>query len=187
MRKTTLLVGAVMAALVFAMAGPASERGFSPHSAQARPPALTVTVACKATPEITRVKNNRNRRITIKTVGSIYQPRPDEPYRVNRTLRPDRVVTFESGSEANRNTLTRAYIYNNDVGSREGGQGCHEVGGTLRRPLWLSFNKDNARQLPSSAIVGGSFAAGRRLLKLRPFFSFRSPPKARVRFAARVR
>src|SRR3712207_5434563 len=101
MRKALLLVGAVMAALVFAIAGdPTSERGLSPHPAQARPPALKVTVACKATPEITRVENNRNRNIKIKKVGSIYQPRSNEPFRVNRTLRANKTIRFESGSEA---------------------------------------------------------------------------------------
>jgi hypothetical protein len=74
MSKLVMLVGAVAAALGLAVAGPASERGLSPYPAEARTPALTVTVACKATPETTRVKNNRNRAITIKAVGSIYQP-----------------------------------------------------------------------------------------------------------------
>ena len=115
-----MLVGTLIAALVFTLAGPASERGFSPHPAQARPPALTVTVACKATPERTRIENNRNRNITIKKVGSIYQPRSNEPFTVNRTLRGARTITFESGSGADRNALTGQFIYNNDVGNREG-------------------------------------------------------------------
>jgi hypothetical protein len=108
MRKTVLLVG------------PASERGLSPHPAEARTPALAVTVACKATPETTRVKNNRNRAITVKTVGSIYRPYSYEPFRVDRRLGGGRSITFESGSGANQNKLTGSYIYNNDVGSREG-------------------------------------------------------------------
>src|SRR5215203_6677624 len=120
MRKTILLVGAVMASLMFTMAGPPSERGLSPDPAQARPPALTVSVACKATPEVTRVKNNRNRSTTIKTVGSIYQPYSYEPFRVDRRLGGGRSITFESGSGANQNKLTGSYIYNNDVGSKEG-------------------------------------------------------------------
>jgi hypothetical protein len=123
MRKMVLLVGALMGALLFALVGPASERGLSPHPAEARMPALTVTVACKATPETTRVKNNRNRAITIitiKTVGSIYQPFSYEPIRVDRRLGGGRTITFESGSGANHNKLTGSYIYNNDVGSKEG-------------------------------------------------------------------
>ena len=120
MRKALLLVGAVIAALVLAMSGPAMDQGPSPRPAEAVTPALTVSVACKATPEVTRVENNRNRKITIKKVGSIYQPRSNEPFTVNRTLRAGRAIRFESGYEADQNVLTRQYIYNNDVGSQEG-------------------------------------------------------------------
>jgi hypothetical protein len=133
MRRTALLATAVMAALVLTItAGPMSKQGLSPEPAQARMPALTVTVACKATPERTHVKNNRNRAITIKKVGSIYQPRSNEPFRVDRRLGGGNSVTFESGSGANNNTLTGAFIYNNDVGSKEGarvvtGSGAHFV------------------------------------------------------------
>ncbi len=82
--------------------------------------ALTVTVACKATPETIRVKNNRNRTITIKAVGSIYRPFGYEPVRVERKLGAGKTVTFESGTGADRNKLTGSFIYNNDVGSKEG-------------------------------------------------------------------
>jgi hypothetical protein len=79
-----------------------------------------VTVTCKATPERTQVKNNRKRAITIKTVGSIYRPYSYEPFRVDRRLGGGKSVTFESGSGANHNKLTGSFIYNNDVGSKEG-------------------------------------------------------------------
>src|SRR5919112_3620591 len=75
--------------------------------------------ARRATPETTRVKNNRNRTITIKAVGSIYQPFSNEPLRVGRKLGAGKTVTFESGAGADRNVLTGSYIYNNDVGSKE--------------------------------------------------------------------
>ena len=121
MKRTALLVAAMMAALVLAMtAGPLSQRGISPEPAQARLPALTATVACKATPERTHVKNKRGRAVTIKKVGSIYQPRSNEPFRVDRRLGGGNSITFESGSGANHNTLTGSFIYNNDVGSKEG-------------------------------------------------------------------
>jgi hypothetical protein len=120
MRKAVVLVGAVMAALVLAMSGPTLEQGLSPRPAEAVTPALTVTVACKATPETTRVKNNRNTAKTIKKVGSIYQPRSNEPFTVNRKLGGGRSITFESGSGADQNVLTGQYIYNNDVGAKEG-------------------------------------------------------------------
>jgi len=128
MSKLVVLVGAVAAALGLSVAGPASERGLSPHPAEARTPALTVTVACKATPETTRVKNNRNRTITIKAVGSIYQPFNNEPVRVGRKLGAGKTVTFESGAGAERNVLTGSYIYNNDVGSKEGARVITKAG-----------------------------------------------------------
>jgi hypothetical protein len=121
MRRTALLVSALTVALALTMtAGPLSKQGLSPQPAQARLPALTVTVACKATPERTHIKNNHNRAITIKTVGSIYQPYSYEPFQVNRKLGGGNSVTFESGSGANQNKLTGSFIYNNDVGSKEG-------------------------------------------------------------------
>ena len=53
-------------------------------------------------------------------MGSIYRPYSYEPVRVDRRLGAGNTVTFESGSGANRNTLTGNHIYNNDVGSKEG-------------------------------------------------------------------
>ena len=120
MRRIVLLTSALMAALVITMVGAASEKGLSPRPVEASTPALTVAVACKATPEVTRVKNNRSRAITIKTVGSIYQPYSYEPFRVDRRLGGGNSIYFESGSGADHNKLTGSYIYNNDVGSKEG-------------------------------------------------------------------
>src|ERR687897_2858860 len=98
MRRTALLVGTLTAALVLTMtSGPVSKQGLSPQAAQARLPALTVSVACKATPERTHVKNNRNRAITIKTVGSIYRPYSYEPFKVDHKVRGGNSITFESG------------------------------------------------------------------------------------------
>jgi hypothetical protein len=107
LRKIGLLIGAVMAVLMLTIVGAAPKQGLSLRPAE-------------ATPETTRVKNNRNRAITIKTVGSIYQPYSYEPFRVDFRLGAGNAVTFESGSEANNHVLTKSYIYNNDVGSKEG-------------------------------------------------------------------
>jgi hypothetical protein len=90
---------------------------------------VTVSVSCKSAPEVTRVKNNRGRSITIRTVGSIYRPFSYEPVRVDRKLGGGRTISFESGSGANTNKLTGNYIYNNDVGSKEGAKVATSVGG----------------------------------------------------------
>ncbi len=122
------LLLAILLALALTMFAPASERGISPRPADAATPAVTVTVACQGAPEVTRVKNNRTRSITISTVGSIYRPYSYEPFRVNRTLGGGRTISFESGSGANTNKLTGSYIYNNDVGSTEGAKVSTSVG-----------------------------------------------------------
>jgi hypothetical protein len=128
---TTMALGLLLAcllALALTIAGPTSEGVIATRPAEAATPAITVTVACKATPETTRVKNNRSRSITIKTVGSIHEPRSNEPFLKNRTLGPGGVVTFESGYDANQNVLTRQYIYDNYAGSHEGARVGTPVG-----------------------------------------------------------
>jgi hypothetical protein len=112
--------------------------GASPRPAEAATSnGVTVIVACRANPETTWVKNNRNSRITIGSVGSIYQPRTNEPFRVGRVLRLGRAVRFESGYDADMNVLTRWYIYNNDVVVGERGRGS--------RPLWVQSSTAAAR------------------------------------------
>jgi hypothetical protein len=114
--STAAVVGSLM---LLALMGSFSTPGLSPRPAEAAA-AVKVDVSCSSNPEKTRVENNTNHRITIRTVGSIYKPLSNEPFRVDVRLRPDRAITFESGSDANRHVLTHQFIYNNDVGSKEG-------------------------------------------------------------------
>ena len=127
---STIAVGLLLAsllALALTLVGTSMERGISARPAEAAS-AVGVTVGCYGNPEITRVKNNTSHRITIKSVGSIYQPRSNEPFHMSRTLRAGRSVAFESGYDANHNTLTHQYIYNNDVRSKEGARIGTSVG-----------------------------------------------------------
>ena len=121
---TGLFVGMISLATFFS---PASEQGISVRSAEAASK-VKVVVNCYSNPETARVTNNTNRRIKVKKVGSIYKPRSNEPFRVNRTLRRGKSITFQSGYDAKRNVLTRQYIYNHDVGSREGARVRTSVG-----------------------------------------------------------
>ncbi len=128
----TMALGLLLAsalALALTLFAPAWERGVSPRPAEAATPAVKVTVSCKSAPEVTRVTNNRSKTVTIRTVGSIYRPYSYEPISVNRTLGGGRTISFESGSGANTNKLTGNYIYNNDVGSKEGAKVSTSVGG----------------------------------------------------------
>jgi hypothetical protein len=99
-------------------------------------PLVRVTVNCDSNPETIRVKNNTNDRIRIKTIGSIYQPRSNEPFniadklgRAKARLGAGAARTFETGPAADRNVLTRQYIYNSSVGRQEGAR--VKFGGTL--------------------------------------------------------
>jgi hypothetical protein len=86
-------------------------------------PALSVTAYCYSNPERVVVRNNRTYAITIRTVGSIYQPRSNEPFYKTVKLYPGKSVTFYSGyaaSSTSSRTLTRAYIFANNVGTTEG-------------------------------------------------------------------
>ena len=119
MMATGFLLASLLA-FALMVAGPASERGISPRPAGAATPAVKVTVSCKSTPEVTKVKNNRGKRIAVRAVGSRYRPYSYEPVKVDRKLRAGKTMTFESGSGANTNKLTGNFIYNNDVGGKEG-------------------------------------------------------------------
>ena len=114
-------------ALALTMVGSAQERGISSAPAEAAS-RVNVIARCDGNPEKVIVENNTRHRIKIKRVTSIYQPRSNEPFRVDRTLRRGRQVTFESGPAANHNVLTRQYVFNSDVGSREGARVATSIG-----------------------------------------------------------
>jgi hypothetical protein len=88
-----------------------------PADAAAR---VNVTARCDGNPEKVSVTNNTRHRIKVRRVTSIYQPRSNEPFRVDRTLRRGRSIAFEAGPAADRNVLTRQYVFNSEVGTREG-------------------------------------------------------------------
>jgi hypothetical protein len=135
-RLPLVLAAALMLVLMmFAAFGPVSERGIAPRHAEAAP-VVQVNVNCTSNPETTAVKNNTNRTIKVYRVGSIYQPRSNEPFVKNRLLGPRKSVTFKSGYGAASNsplTLTRQYIYNNDVGRQEGARVATSVGSFIDR------------------------------------------------------
>jgi len=119
------LVGVLTLAVLL---GPVpSQGGISVRPAEAAS-CVTVTAECDGNPKRVIVANNTRHRIKIRTVGSIYRPRSDEPFRVDRTLRRGRSITFESGPAANRNVLTRQYVFNSDVGSKEGARVGTSIG-----------------------------------------------------------
>lgn len=119
------LVGALTLVVLLGPVSP--ERALSVRPAEAASRVL-VTARCDGNPERVIVRNNTRQRIEVRRVGSIYRPYDFEPISVNRTLRRGRAITFQSGPAANRNVLTKQYIFNSDVGSREGARVATSVG-----------------------------------------------------------
>ena len=131
LRAYALVLALVVALTAYALMIVLPSGPIAPRSAEAAVPAVTVTVGCTTNPETTRVKNNRSVAITIRTVGSIYQPRSNEPFYVNRRIAAGGTVTFKSGYAASSTsslTLTRQYIYENNVGTSEGAKVATSVG-----------------------------------------------------------
>jgi hypothetical protein len=94
---------------------------------------VSVSVSCYSNPERVSVHNGRSRSITITSVGSIYRPRSNEPFYVYDRLGSGRSITYTFGQGRGPNRLTRAYIFNNDVGSREGARVVISGLGTVLR------------------------------------------------------
>jgi hypothetical protein len=113
--------------LVVLLGPVSSQRRISVRPAEAAS-RVTVTAECDGNPERVIVANNTRHRIVVRTVGSIYKPRTNEPFRVDRTLRRGRSIAFESGPAANGNVLTRQYVFNSEVGSSEGARVATSVG-----------------------------------------------------------
>ena len=128
---SVVAIAVLASAFMLALALTSGVEGISPRPADAA--GVNVSVACKDNPEKTRVENNTNHRITVKKVGSIHQPRSNEPFRVNVRLGRGQSVTFESGYDANSRTLTRQYIYDNEAGRKEGARVRTSVGGFVDR------------------------------------------------------
>ena len=118
-RASAELAATQTATMMVTLAGPDPDAGVSPRPAEAAP-AVKVTARCDGNPERVTVRVNTRHLIKVKSVGSIYRPYDFEPIRFNRTLRGHRTMTFESGPGAHGNVLTKQYIFNSDVGSREG-------------------------------------------------------------------
>lgn len=94
---------------------------------------VTVAVGCYGNPETVKVTNGTNASITIRSIGSLYQPRDNEPFAINASLGAGKSRTYEAGGAADSNILTRQYIFNNEVGSTEGVRVATSAGTVTKR------------------------------------------------------
>lgn len=108
-----LSVGLIIPAAQAALAQPPGDE------APADPPSIEVSVDCASSPERVTVSNNRTKPVTVKSVGSTYQRRAGEPYRVNKVLKPGRSVTYTFGSGKGGRRLSGSFIFDNEA-AKEG-------------------------------------------------------------------
>jgi hypothetical protein len=159
MRKPIVLVCTMLSTVALTLAAPASNPGPSLRPVQAQSSDLTVTVDCESDPENTTVKNNSNASVTIETVGSIHEPRSNEPFPVNEQLDPGETVTFESGFDATQNVLVNQFIYDNEVGSQEGAEVVTSTGERFTA-LCGTASGGSGQGNPSGGAAAGGGAAG---------------------------
>ena len=82
---------------------------------------LTVTLSCTTDPESIRVKNNGDGYITIKGIATYLDPIAEEPFAVERVVRPGMTASFSAGTGAKYGTiLTRQFIFTNAAYEKEG-------------------------------------------------------------------
>lgn len=133
-RGASTIPVALAAALLFG----ASTIVAPPPNVDGATPALKGTVCCYSTKERTVIKNQSSRRVTLKSVGSIYKPYSSEPFAVSKALAPGKTVSYYKGSGASSSharTLTRQSIYNDSVGTSEGARVKTKAGKVLHGSL----------------------------------------------------
>ena len=85
----------------------------------AQPP-IAVTVECNAGPEWVTITNNTKKPIKLKRVGSTWQKRAGEAYKVKKTLKPGKSASYTFGAGRGKGKrLTGSFIFDNEA-AREG-------------------------------------------------------------------
>ncbi len=81
---------------------------------------LTISVSCETDPETVTVTNNLGGTLNVVTIGSLDDPRSDEPFFLPDSGLDFQVpdggsITYEAGDAADENILTNNFIFDNDA------------------------------------------------------------------------
>ena len=80
------------------------------------PPPIEVSVDCDSSPERVTVTNNTRRPIRLRNVGSTFQRRAGEPYKVRKTLKPGKSASYTFGAGRGKGKrLTGSFIFDNEA------------------------------------------------------------------------
>jgi hypothetical protein len=116
---------------------------------------ISITLRCTSTPERTTIRNLSTKTVTIKTIGSLYNPRSSEPFTVNYVLGAGKAVTFQSGPNTTGHTLTHLTIYN-DTNSAEGVRVTTNVGTFTKKCSSTGSSGGSGGSASGSGATGGS-------------------------------
>lgn len=89
------------------------------RAADAATPPLGAAVDCTSSPERVVITNYRAKPVTIRRVGSMYQRRAGEPFRLRKVLKLGKHVVYSFGSGKGGKRLSGSYVFDNES-SREG-------------------------------------------------------------------
>jgi hypothetical protein len=82
---------------------------------------LVITVSCRSDPETIRVTNVGAANITLTGIATYSDPSADEPFSINRVLKPGNTAIYQSGHAAQYGTvLTTHYIFTDSDYDAEG-------------------------------------------------------------------
>jgi len=112
---TTRLLGAAVTASLLVGAGAAALAQVS----EPQTPPISVDVDCYSSPERVTITNDRTKALTVQRIGSTYNRRSGEPYRVKKKLKPGRSVTYTFGTGKGGKRLSGSFIFDNEA-AREG-------------------------------------------------------------------
>ncbi len=110
---------------------------------------ISITVSCRTYAETIRVTNNGTGFIRLTGIETLYAPLAEEPYAIDRLLKPGQTALLQAGDGAQYGTvITKDYIFTNSVWEKDGVKVRTSAGNAIKacekKPLppehWVDIN-----------------------------------------------
>jgi hypothetical protein len=111
--KMSTIVAPMLTAAVLVGGGTVAVAQETDSEAALAPPPIEVSVDCDSIPEVVIITNNCPKPIKLKSVGSTWQKRAGEPYKVKKVLRPGKRATYTFGAGKGGKRLSGSYVFDN--------------------------------------------------------------------------
>ena len=120
MKSSTFAAPLLAAGLLFGSGMAAFAQGCRISTPAPSRPLIEVSIDCTSSPERVTATNNTARPLKLTSVGSLYAKRAGEPYKMKKTLKPGKSVSYTFGSgEGEGKRLSGSYIFDNEA-AKEG-------------------------------------------------------------------